>query len=132
MTNLLDANLLIALLIRSHVHHASARRWFTSTAEPFATCPVTEGSLVRLVVREQGSTGPAVALLHHLAQNPRHQFWADDVAYASVRFDGVMGHRQVTDAYLAQLARTHSGRLATFDSGLAALHDDVSTLVPTG
>ncbi len=42
-----------------------------------------------------------------------------------------MGHRQVTDAYLASLARAHSGRLATMDRGLAALHPDVTVLVPT-
>jgi uncharacterized protein len=34
-------------------------------------------------------------------------------------------HRQVTDAYLAQLARGHGGRLASFDQGLAGLHHDV-------
>src|SRR3990170_2466443 len=30
---------------------------------------------------------------------------------------GVIGHRQVTDAYLAALARHHRGQLATFDPG---------------
>lgn len=44
---------------------------------------------------------------------------------------GVIGHRQVADAYLAGLARARGGRLATFDAGLAALHPDVAELVPT-
>jgi predicted nucleic acid-binding protein len=44
---------------------------------------------------------------------------------------GVIGHRQVTDAYLAHLARTRNGRLATFDQGLAKTHPDVVDLVPT-
>jgi predicted nucleic acid-binding protein len=44
--------------------------------------------------------------------------------------DGVIGHRQVTDAYLAQLARANHGRLATFDRGLAALHTDIAELIP--
>jgi uncharacterized protein len=48
-----------------------------------------------------------------------------------VRLDGVIGHRQVTDAYLAELARRREARLATFDKGLAALHADVAELVPT-
>lgn len=43
---------------------------------------------------------------------------------------GVIGHRQVTDAYLAQLARAHDGRLASFDQGLAKLHSDVVDLIP--
>jgi hypothetical protein len=42
---------------------------------------------------------------------------------------GVIGHRQVTDAYLAQLARVNAGRLATFDAGIAALHRDVADLI---
>jgi predicted nucleic acid-binding protein len=41
----------------------------------------------------------------------------------------VIGHRQVTDAYLVALARHHDGRLATFDRGLAALHDDAVELL---
>jgi uncharacterized protein len=44
---------------------------------------------------------------------------------------GVVGHRQVADAYLAQLARQHEGRLATLDQGVAELHDDVADLMPS-
>jgi uncharacterized protein len=44
--------------------------------------------------------------------------------------EGIVGHRQVTDAYLAQLARAHGSRLATFDLALAKLHHDVAELVP--
>jgi len=43
----------------------------------------------------------------------------------------VLGHRQVTDAYLAGLARAHRGRLPTMDRGLVAVHPDVADLVPT-
>lgn len=42
----------------------------------------------------------------------------------------MQSHRQVTDAYLAALARTHGGRLLTFDRGLAAAHADVAELIP--
>jgi predicted nucleic acid-binding protein len=41
-----------------------------------------------------------------------------------------IGHRQVTDACLAHLARARGGRLATFDHGLAKLHADIADLVP--
>ncbi len=37
---------------------------------------------------------------------------------------GVIGHRQVTDAYLVALARHHGGRVATLDKGLAALQGE--------
>jgi predicted nucleic acid-binding protein len=60
-----------------------------------------------------------------------HEFWSDTVSFAAVEFGGVVGHRQVTDAYLAQLARSRNGQLATLDSGLAHLHSDVAALVPT-
>ena len=72
----------------------------------------------------------AQALVTALAENPRHEFWPDAVPFKAVRVHGVIGHRQVTDAYLAQLARSRQGRLATFDTGLAKLHHDVTDLVP--
>jgi predicted nucleic acid-binding protein len=56
--------------------------------------------------------------------------WPDDVEYADVPIQGIIGHRQVTDAYLAQLARTRGSRLATFDQAMAKLHRDVVDLVP--
>lgn len=41
----------------------------------------------------------------------------------------LIGHRQVTDAYLAQLARSRAGRVATFDGGLVELHGDVAEAI---
>lgn len=132
MTFLLDANVLIALTQRDHVHHDAAHQWFGATgAEPFASCPVTQGSLVRHQLRRGASQSDARDTLAAAARHPRHEFWPDDVSYLDIRLDGVIGHRQVTDAYLAGLARHHSGRLATFDKGLAALHPDVVVAVPT-
>lgn len=58
-----------------------------------------------------------------------HRFWPDDVSFEQVRLRGVVGHRQVTDAYLAGLARQRGGQLATFDRGLAAMHLDVARLL---
>lgn len=66
-----------------------------------------------------------------LAQHPRREFWPDSLPYDDVPFKGVIGHRQVTDAYLAQLARANNGRLATFDKGLAQSHGDVAELIST-
>jgi hypothetical protein len=33
-----------------------------------------------------------------------HEFWTDQVPFTDVAMTGVIGHRQVADAYLAQLA----------------------------
>lgn len=130
MTTLLDANVLIALVVADHVHHDSAEQWLATTTR-FATCPITEGSLVRLLVREGQPAAAAQALVTEISADDRHEFWADDVSYRAVPMTGVIGHRQVSDACLAQLARAHGGRLATFDQGMAQLHSDVADLIPT-
>ena len=49
MTVLLDANVLIALLVDDHVHHQAAENWFVGMTGDFATCPITQGSLTRLL-----------------------------------------------------------------------------------
>jgi len=69
-------------------------------------------------------------MLSAITALPEHVFWPDDIPFQQVAMAGVIGHRQVTDAYLAQLARENGGRLATFDGGLAALHRDVANLIP--
>jgi predicted nucleic acid-binding protein len=45
---LLDGNLLVALAIDSHEFHDRAQRWFDLQAGPFATCALTEGTLLRV------------------------------------------------------------------------------------
>jgi uncharacterized protein len=132
MTSLLDANVLIALVVAEHVHHDAAAEWLASTDEQFATCPITQGSLVRFLVRTGQPVAVARDVVSAVESAPRHEFWPDAVSFAEVQCDGVVGHRQVTDAYLAQLARSRDGQLATLDSGLAHLHSDVALLIPTG
>ena len=129
MTTLLDGNVLIALTFPEHEHADRARQWFANLGDSFATCPITQGSLVRFLLRQGSDAATAKAVLADITALPRHAFWADSIAYTEVRMEGVVGHAQVTDAYLAQLARTHAGRLATFDEGLAALHKDLSELI---
>ncbi|MGD0243458.1 MAG: TA system VapC family ribonuclease toxin [Streptosporangiaceae bacterium] len=129
MTVLLDANVLIALLVEDHVHHAAAESWFAGMSSNFATCPITQGSLLRLLIREGQPAAAARAVLSQTMASPRHEFWPDDVPYTDVPVDGIIGHRQVTDAYLTQLARAHGARLATFDQAMAKLHGDVADLV---
>jgi uncharacterized protein len=129
VTILLDANVLIALVVEDHVHHEAAEAWLAAGTEAIATCPITQGSLVRLLIREGQSARAATALVSALMAQPRHEFWPDEAAFDTVSLTGVIGHRQVTDAYLAHLARVRGGRLATFDHGLAKLHADVADLV---
>jgi toxin-antitoxin system PIN domain toxin len=128
--HLLDGNVLYALIDQAHVHHAPARQWFSSLSGGFATCPITQGTLVRLVMRLGGhGVEQALALLGVVTAHAKHHFWPDMLPYDKVRWHGVMGHRQVTDAYLAGLARQHGGKLVSFDKGLVALHPDVGVAV---
>jgi toxin-antitoxin system PIN domain toxin len=131
MTALLDTNVLIALVVAEHVHHDAAAEWLSASATAFATCPITQGSLVRFLVRTGQPAAAARDVVSAVESADRHEFWYDNVSFADVEFGGVVGYRQVTDAYLAQLARNRDGQLATLDSGLAHLHSDVAVLIPT-
>lgn len=128
---LLDGNVLIAMSYPPHVHHAAARHWFCQQQGPFATCPITQATLLRILLSFRAVPGPedAVGVLRGFIEHPRHRFWPDGFDYLQVDWRGVMGHKQVTDAYLVALARKNEGRLATFDQGLAALHPDAVELI---
>lgn len=130
MTALLDANVLIALAVAEHVHHQAAADWLSASEASFATCPITQGGLVRFLVRTGQSATAARDIVIAIENLDRHEFWPANLSFADVGVTGVIGHRQVTDAYLAQLARYNNGHLATLDSGLAHLHKDVAVLIP--
>lgn len=132
MTVLLDTNVLIALIIREHVHHEFADQWLARLDDRFATCPITEGGFIRMALRQGQSSETAAAFLSAVADDPHHEFWSDHLPFKDMVMTGVIGHRQVTDAYLAHLARSRADRLATFDQGFAKTHPDVVDLIPTG
>lgn len=126
---LLDGNVLVALVVAEHVHHAATRAWFRQAGQ-FATCPSVQGTLLRLLIRQGTSASAARKALTVVMEHARHEQWLDDLTYLEVDLSRVLGHRQVTDAYLAALTRAHGGRLATLDRGLAATASDVAELVP--
>lgn len=130
MKALLDANVLIAVAVVDHVHHSDAEAWFAALDGPFATCPITQGALLRLLIGHGATSEEAMRVLAGITRRDAHEFWPDDLDYGNVAMVGVIGHRQVTDAYLAGLARHRAAQLATFDNGLAALHPDVALLLP--
>jgi uncharacterized protein len=127
---LLDTNLLIALLWPSHERHELALKWFArQRAKGWATCPLTQAGFVR-IVSNPGFSRDAVQprdAIHVLSANTAakdHAFWPDELPVAkAVAFTGVrlMGHQQVTDAYLLGLAIHRGGVLATLDQRIASL-----------
>ena len=128
---LLDSNALIALTAADHLAHRLVRRWITDHPFPFATCPITQGALLRFHLRLAPTSGAAVAhsILEALEHHPRHRFWADDLPYSSLRHLPLRGHQQVTDFYLASLAVAKSTRLLTLDRSLAAFRPDACLLL---
>lgn len=125
---LLDGNVLVALVVATHEHHDAAQAWHHGGLR-YATCPITQGTLLRMLVRLGHDPAQAVAILERITTSTRHRFWPDDVPFDGAILRGVQGHRQVTDAYLAQLARNRRGTVVTFDRGFAVTHADV---VPDG
>jgi len=122
LTYLMDANVLIALAVRDHKFHEMAQAWIGTVAH-VAVCPITEGALVRFLLREGESASVAQALIAAVRGFAKCEFWRGDLSYADIDLGGVYGHRQVTDSYLVALtvARPHS-RLATLDRALADRH----------
>lgn len=127
---LLDCNVLIALATPEHSLNSRAAAWFRQ-GHLFATCPITQGALVRFHLRVGLDATPESAklLLKSISALERHRFWPDDANYLDMPTKGIVGHRQVTDAYLVLLAGKHRGSLATMDEALAAVHG-ATTLIP--
>lgn len=127
---LLDVNVLIALAWPLHVHHVIAHAWFEKVGQQsWSTCPLTQLAFVRIssnakIISTAVSPRAAVQALGTMVALAGHVFWADDLEVndlASFTSNALVGHRQVTDAYLIELAKRHKGKVATLDVGLADL-----------
>lgn len=132
--HLVDANVLIALLVPDHQHHSAAESWMDGLedADLIASDPAVEGALTRYAVRIGHSAAQVQRTLRRVHEIARWRFWPDDLPYADSDLSTVRGHRQVTNSYLASLARHHGGRLVTFDRALAARFPDVVDLIGPG
>lgn len=130
-TWLLDGNVLVALGIQEHVHHEQALSWFDQQAAPFATCNTTQGTFLRVFMIHAPHPNATIAwnALKHICSHPDHRFWDDSFSYLDIEPKFITGHRQITDAWLAELARRRNGRLATLDAALAKQHQDIATLI---
>lgn len=124
---LLDVNVLIALIDPQHVQHDAAHDWFARHGhQAWATCPLTENGVLRIVghARYPNSPGtPAVVAqaLEGLCRLAGHVFWPDDLSLLradSVDRSRLLDSGQVTDTYLLALAGKHGGRLASLDRRL--------------
>ena len=127
---LLDSSVAIALFAEGHVHWKRTNRFLEDC--DIILCPVTQGAISRVFMREStfADFKAVVEFFSHLSRQPWYQFIADDVDFKDLPNEGIFGHRQVTDAYLPQLARKHGVKLATLDEAQAVHHADVAVLIP--
>lgn len=108
-----DVNLLVAMSKPEHPHYDKATAW--RTANEFATCPITELGLVRVLMQLGAAPDEALAQLASLKK--RAAFIPADES-AEVIAGKLKSHRQTTDAYLLALAAAHKITLCTFDEGI--------------
>ena len=132
---LLDVSVLIALIWSSHAAHDLVKNWLAKYATAgWASCAITQAGFVRIISSPAFSpmflkVTDAVALLELNLGHPGHTFWAMDVSFPETVRDfqqRLLGHQQVTDAYLLGLALHRGGRLVTLDKSLPFLLEEAN------
>ncbi len=127
---LLDVNVLVSLTWPAHEAHTRVQNWMHRHArQGWATCPFTQTAFVRILSNPAFSPhaltpANAVKLLAANLEHPTHRFWHDDISFPTaveLFTDRIVGHQQVTDAYLVGLAIHQNGKLATLDRAVVSL-----------
>lgn len=128
--HLLDVNVLVALVEPGHEHHKKVQAWFGASGKGgLGLCPLTEAGFLRVTTNPAFSPGPrtmeqAMAILQVLKDHPHYSYWEMKESWVDLtaRFAWrILGHQQVTDAFLLGLAIRENGVLVTFDRGLRYL-----------
>jgi uncharacterized protein len=125
--SLYDVNVLIALFDPQHTQHAKAKSWHEGVGEAgWATCPITQNGLLRIVSQPRYTHPATVAellnLLNRATTDSSHKFWPDDVSLSTVGTlnpNIVLTSAALTDVYLLALAVKHGGCLVTLDTRIS-------------
>ena len=121
--HLLDVNVLIARADSSHPHHDLAMNWMAGQREGWATCPITENGMLRILASPRypgngtGSPEIAAAILQGLvAAISGHEFFPDDLSLPG-EIPSLSGIRstELTDVYLLALAVRHGIKFLSLD-----------------
>jgi len=126
MRALLDVNVLIALFDADHASHSQATRWLQESGKAgWASCPVTQNGFLRVMSQpsypNHAPVSVLAARLRQATSHAMHEFWPDSLSLLDesvVDTRRIHGPRQLTDVYLLALARSHGGRLVTFDKAI--------------
>ncbi len=127
MRALLDINVIIALLDTAHTMHHTATEWLEGEVHNgWASCPITENGVVRIMSQPAyPNSRPPTQIaqrLHEAKQNSDHSFWHDDISLTTpetIDWRHMLGHRQITDAYLLSIAARNEGRFVTLDQRIS-------------
>jgi toxin-antitoxin system PIN domain toxin len=127
---LLDVNVLIAAFWPTHQAHDRVQHWLARHArEGWATCPLTESAFVRIISNPGFSpnaltVADALDLLRANLAHASHCFWENDIPFLrSIEpfEERLLGHQQISDAYLLGLVIHKRGKLATLDRAISSL-----------
>ena len=125
---LLEVNVWMALLDDTRIHNTQAPALFSQPKLQIATCSLTENGLLRVLnlpgyAKRVPPGFDAVREKLSLACGDRdHEFWPFNLSLRSdqvLNGSRIMGHNQITDAYLLALSVSNGSTLATFDSQVA-------------
>lgn len=119
--HLLDINVLIALTDETHIHHSIVMEWIDRPELDWGVCAFTEAGFLRIVTNPRFGTHTieeANEVLKELARQPGYRHWpvSDNWMALTAPFrERIVGHQQITDAFLLGLAVKEDGVLATMD-----------------
>jgi len=123
LPHLLDVNLLLAAIWANHPHHAKAFTWLSG--KNVILCPLSELGFLRISTNKKAINAPmekARELLNQFVTDRKAVRIADDLPALDSH---PAKSEEVTDHYLADLAKRHGARLATLDQNLAHSSADV-------
>lgn len=127
MADLLDVNVVIALLDTDHGFHERAHSWWRETQPVWAGCPITENGVVRIMSlanycpQRKRTVAEVARQLHVFRSTSRHVFWPDVLTITDETLfhrERILTGKHLTDLYLLALAVKNNGRLVTFDRGV--------------
>lgn len=119
---LFDVNVLISLAWPQHVLHAIAHTWFEEAGhKSWSTCPLTQLAFLRIssnpkIISTAIAPRAAVQSLNDMVALTGHVCWAEDLRVNDLHCfnsNALVGHRQITDAYLIELAKHNRGKIGS-------------------
>jgi predicted nucleic acid-binding protein len=116
MKHLLDVNVLLAVLIKTHPHHSEAFTWLAGKS--IVLCPIGELGFLRISSNKKAYGLPMDGIrqtLREFAAERKADRIPDDLPALNSH---PRASAQVTDHYLADLAAKHGFKLATLDAQL--------------